>query len=125
MEFAAKTPYAHKPSRKRVAASLAMTGFAAFVLNASVAQAEGTHRIDARQLSCSAVHNIIDTKGAVILKSKSATSGRLLSERYVAHRGFCFANEITEYRTVSAGDTNTCSVKLCSERRDRDRFRNN
>lgn len=94
----------------------------AIIASVQVADAQDIRRVDARRLSCAAVQDIIHAEGAVILRSRSPNSGRLLWERYVAHRGFCFANEITEYRTVSTVDTNRCSVKLCRERPERRRF---
>ena len=101
---------------------LAVSIIVAPVLSVSAADAQNICRIDGRRLTCAAVQNIIAKEGAVILRTRSPFSGRLLWERYVAHRGFCFANEITEYREVSTADTDRCSVKLCRERHQRDFF---
>lgn len=100
----------------------ALVAIAGFVFSASLADAQNIRRVDGSRLSCDAVHDIIVAEGAIILKTRSRRSGRQLSERYVAHRGFCFANEITEYRTVSTRDTHQCPVLLCRERPERRRF---
>lgn len=99
-----------------------MSALAGLIFSASLAEAQNIRRVDGSRLSCDAVHDIIVAEGAIILKTLSPRSGRRLSERYVAHRGFCFANEITEYRTVSTRDTDQCPVLLCRERPERRRF---
>jgi len=102
--------------------SAALIALSGLVFSASLAEAQNIRRVDGSRLSCDAVHDIIVAEGAIILKTRSRRSGRQLSERYVAHRGFCFANEITEYRTVSTRDTHQCPVLLCRERPERRRF---
>lgn len=86
---------------------------------------------DASRMSCAALKSFIKRNGAVTVYSverdphinlaerlvnrRGFRDGRSV-ERYVSHRGFCFFNEITRFRTVTTQDTERCSVKLCVEK---------
>lgn len=122
MAYEANTRSPFPGSGKSRVVLAALFAFAGSMFSASLADAQNIRRVDGSRLSCDAVHDIIVSEGAIILKTRSRRSGRQLSERYVAHRGFCFANEITEYRTVSTRDTHQCPVLLCRERPERRRF---
>lgn len=93
-------------------------------LTGGVAQAQQISRVDARNMTCGHLQSVIRARGAAIVRSTSLYSNRLLWERYVSDRRFCFANEITRYRDVQTVDNRFCSVKLCTERNRFKRFRN-
>lgn len=79
------------------------------------ASAQAAPRVNIDGLSCAALQNVIQVRGAIIAQSTSPNTGRQLLERYVSRRGFCFFNERTEYRGVATTDNAYCSVKICSE----------
>ena len=82
----------------------------------TVAAAQNITRVNATRLSCDALLDIIDERGAVIVKSRSLRSNVMLSERYVSNRGFCFSEEIISRRTIATRDTDRCPVNLCTDR---------
>lgn len=79
----------------------------------SAVGAQGISRVDAARLSCNALQQIIQDRGAVIVRSRSLRSGNRLSDRYVSRRGFCYEGEVTRYGSVATADRDMCSVKLC------------
>lgn len=79
----------------------------------AAAAAAAPLRVDAGRMSCSSLQQTIARYGEVIVRSPSPYSGNTLSERYVAHRGFCFAGERTEQRSVVTADSRRCPVRLC------------
>ena len=89
----------------------------------NVSPAHSISRVNAGGLSCAALQDIVINRGAVIVKSRSPRTGNPLSDRYVAHRGFCFAYEITRIRTVATRDARRCPLRYCTEPLDDRDFR--
>ena len=108
-------PFPRKAVRAAALSALVVATLAPAAANADI------WRVNAARQSCDALQGVIADQGAVIVRSPSPYSGTTLSERYVANRGFCYANEIVRYRTVVTRDTDRCSVLLCTEREKRRR----
>ena len=68
----------------------AVAAILAGTLSPLAANAQQITRVDASRMSCHALQDTIWARGAVIVKSRSPSSGMRLSERYVSDRGFCF-----------------------------------
>lgn len=90
--------------------------------------------IDASQLGCAAVKQILDHQGAAIVHSpiphapfnlaeQFFAGGRnnVYTDRYVAHRGYCRFNERLRARPVATRDTARCYLNYCEDRPTRDR----
>jgi len=117
------------PARRFAAASALVAGL--LVSLPVQAQTRTQAVADASRMSCAALKSVIKRNGAVTVYSierdphinlaerlvnrRSFRDGRSV-ERYVSHRGFCFFNEVTRFRTVTTQDTERCSVKLCVEK---------
>lgn len=104
-----------KPSlATRVGASRRLIVALAFAaVLSTVTSAGAISRLDASGMSCFGLQDAIARRGEAIVYSRSTFSGRRLYERYVAHRGFCYANEVIQYRTVATRDTPRCTVQRC------------
>jgi len=114
-------------SRKGVSAA---TLFALAILAPVAATAQTYASVDAGQMTCAALQDVVEKYGAVTVYSnerhpnfnlgerffsrRSFENGRSI-ERFVAHRGFCFYNEVIGYQTVTTRDTERCSLKICAE----------
>ena len=122
---------------RAVLAAATLLMLAAGMLVPVTAGAQTFATADASRLSCAALQDVIREYGAVtvysierrphinlaerLLTGRSFRDGRSV-ERYVSHRGFCFYNETTRFRTVTTRDTVRCSVIICVDD-ERGRFR--
>lgn len=57
------------------------------------------------RMSCNALVNLVDRRGAIVISTSPTTY-----DRYVRSRSFCQPTEVTEPRWVRAADTRACFV---------------
>ncbi|WP_096172800.1 hypothetical protein [Cohaesibacter sp. ES.047] len=77
----------------------------AVTLVASGAQASADARVDSQKMSTSALQELIQDRGAVIL-----TTGEDLFDRYVASKSECLIGESTERAYVPTADSSSAFV---------------
>lgn len=90
------------------------TALIALVLAATALPAQAISRYNSMQLSCDQAQSRIQREGAVILRYQSKrVQGLPLYDRYVAHGGFCPADQYAKLEVVPTADTNRCRVLKC------------
>lgn len=91
--------------------------FATLVLSLTAVQAHAISRYNISGMSCGHVRDIVRTEGAAILRYPSQRNPSLtLYDRYVAHGGYCQANEAAVSAWVPTADTDQCPVLKCQPR---------
>ena len=104
-----KTPY-----RTGVPAALGFVLALIAIPTATIAQS--TKRVNATNMSCKELRQLIKKEGAVIVTSKSPFSNGLVSERYVAGPEVCLPGQRIDYRRfVIVSNTNRCPVRFCTD----------
>jgi hypothetical protein len=87
---------------------------AAFALSLTAFEAQAISRYEIGNMSCGRVQAIVRADGAAILRYPSARNPSLtLYDRYVAHGGYCQANEEAAAAFVPTADTQSCRVLKC------------
>lgn len=87
---------------------------AAFVLSLTAFEAQAISRYEIGNMSCDRVQAIVRADGAAILRYRSTNNPSLtLYDRYVAHGGFCQADEEAATAFVPTADTRSCRVLKC------------
>lgn len=83
-----------------VLGSILLTGAMA---TAQVGGGAAKVRAYAPQMSCAQLKQMVATEGAVIIYSS-----RYIYDRVVANQRYCASGEVTEWKTVNAGDDSRC-----------------
>lgn len=87
---------------------------AAFALSLTAFEAQAISRYEIGNMSCDRVQGIVRADGAAILRYRSTNNPSLtLYDRYVAHGGYCQANEEAAAAFVPTADTPSCRVLKC------------
>lgn len=77
-------------------------------------EAQAISRYEIAGMSCGRVQGIVRAEGAAILRYPSPRNPSLtLYDRYVAHGGFCQAEEEAAAAFVPTADTPSCRVLKC------------
>ena len=86
----------------------------AATLSLLAAEASAINRYQTTSMSCAKIKAILNNEGAAILRWQSTRNpGLPLYGRFVKSRQFCEQSEVTEYASVPAADTKSCSVRKC------------
>jgi len=93
--------------------ALLATSAVAFGLAIGLQEAEAIPSYDPTSMSCAAVKSTVRSKGVVMLRWRSESTGNPLYGRYVANRNYCDIWEITTPKSVPASDRSRCSVLKC------------
>jgi len=86
---------------------------AAVLLAATALPASAISRYNTQSMACDNVQMRVQREGAAILRYKSSRTNMTLYDRYVAHDGYCDADEYARLEVVPAADTDRCRVLRC------------
>jgi hypothetical protein len=92
-------------------------GATALALTVALSVAASAQRPDARTMTCQQVHDLIASRGAVVL-----TTGQHTYDRYVASGRYCSFPNTTRPESINTRD-GVCTVLRCGEPLFRDRWR--
>ena len=86
----------------------------AAALSLLAAEASAISRYQTTSMSCAKIKAAVNKEGAVILRWQSTRNpGLPLYGRFVKSRQYCDPSEVTQFSSVPAADTRSCSVRKC------------
>ena len=81
----------------------------------SVDDVSAATRINAANMSCARLQDVLGAQGAAVVNYRSKRTGGALYERFVRDRNFCRPGETAKPVSVPTADQASCPVRKCIE----------
>ncbi|MDD7910656.1 MULTISPECIES: hypothetical protein [Pseudovibrio] len=83
----------------------ALTLLSSLLLVLALTSAAAQARPDVRTMTCQQAKDLVQQKGAIVLSTTAHNY-----DRYVAHRGYCSFDEVTQPQWVKTKDVEKCRI---------------